>query len=231
LTTTLITGANKGLGYETARRLRVAGHDVWIGARNPDAGRAAAARLGAHFVHVDVTDDETLIGAATLIGNERGALDVLVNNAGISGVRKLPESVTAADMQLVFDTNVFGIVRTMHAFLPLLHRSDNPVVVNVSSGMGSLAITTDPRRLESSITGIAYPSSKAAVSMLTSQYAKAFPALRINAVDPGHTATDFNNHNGTQTVEEGVEIIVTMACIGKAGPTGTFSDRNGTVPW
>src|SRR6185437_3335216 len=105
------------------------------------------------------------------------------------------------------------------------------VVVNVSSGMGSFAVTTDPNRLESTITGIAYPSSKAAVNMITSQYAKALPDMRVNAVDPGYTSTDFNNNTGTQTVEEGAHVIATFASIDQTGPTGTFNDRHGRVPW
>lgn len=231
MTTTLITGANKGLGRETARRLVDAGHDVWIGARNTEAGQAAAEQLGATFVQLDVTDDATLSAAAERLEHDRGVLDVLINNAGIVGARKTADAVTADDMRQVFDTNVFGIVRSVQTFLPLLQRSSNPVVVNVSSGMGSLAVTTDPERLESSITGIAYPSSKAAVSMLTSQYAKALPGLRVNAVDPGYTATDFNGNRGTQTVEQGAEIIVEMARIDQDGPTGSFADSKGTVPW
>jgi NAD(P)-dependent dehydrogenase (short-subunit alcohol dehydrogenase family) len=104
-------------------------------------------------------------------------------------------------------------------------------VVNVSSGLGSLAVTNDPGRFESTLLGLAYPSSKAALNMLTSQYAKAYPAIRINAVDPSYTATDLNEHRGTQTVEEGTEIIVRMATIGADGPTGGYFDASGTVPW
>jgi len=126
---------------------------------------------------------------------------------------------------------VFGVVRVTRAFLPLLERSDDPVIVNVSSGMGSIAVTTDPGRLESTLIGIAYPASKTAVNMITTQYAKAFPQIRINAVDPGYTATDLNGHNGTQSVEEGVEAIVAMASVDASGPTGTFADRNGMVAW
>jgi NAD(P)-dependent dehydrogenase (short-subunit alcohol dehydrogenase family) len=134
-------------------------------------------------------------------------------------------------MRAVYDTNVFGVVRVMHAFLPLLEASGTPVVVNVSSGLGSLAVTNDPGRFESTLLGLAYPSSKAALNMLTSQYAKAYPAIKINAVDPGYTATDLNEHRGTQTVEEGAEIIVRMATIGAEGPTGGYFDASGTVPW
>ena len=128
-------------------------------------------------------------------------------------------------------TNVLGVVRVTQAFVPLLERSDNPVVVNVSSGMGSLAVTTDPSRLESTLIGLGYPASKAAVNMLTSQYAKALRGMRVNAVDPGYTATDFNDHRGTKPVGQGAEIIVRMAKLDASGPTGTFVDEDGAVPW
>ena len=231
MTTTLITGANKGLGREAARRLLADGHDVWIAARNASRGNQAAEELGARFVQIEVTDDHSVAAAAKRVAAEGGSLDVLINNAGIAGNRRPPGDVDGEDMQLVFETNVFGIVRMIHAFLPLLERSANPVVVNVSSGMGSLALTTDTSRLESTILGIAYPASKTAVNMLTSQYAKAFPHMRINAVDPGYTATDLNGHNGTQSVEEGAEIIVAMAKLGRTGPTGTLAGHDGVIPW
>ena len=134
-------------------------------------------------------------------------------------------------MQAVYNTNVFGVVRVTHAFLPLLETSATPVVVNVSSGLGSLAVTTDPSRFESTLVGLPYQSSKTALNMLTSQYAKAYPAIKINAVDPGYTATDLNAHHGTQTVEEGAEIIVRMALIGADGPSGGYFDAAGRVPW
>jgi NAD(P)-dependent dehydrogenase (short-subunit alcohol dehydrogenase family) len=231
MTITLVTGANKGLGRETARRLIAQGHTVYLGARDVVRGHEAAGQLGCRFVHIDVTDDRSVGAAAAGLQAEEGHLDVLVNNAGIPGLFKPPAETTAADLMAVYDTNVYGAVRVTHAMLPLLERSDAPVIVNVSSGMGSLGVTTDPDRLESTLVGLAYPSSKSALNMLTSQYAKAFPRMRINAVDPGYTATDLNGHRGIQTVEEGAEIIVTMAAIGADGPTGTFTDRHGTVPW
>ena len=230
MTTTLITGANRGLGKEAARRLLADGHDVWVAARDADQGRATAEALGARFVALDVTDDASVAAAVEKVAAE-GGLDVLVNNAGISGGFKPFPTVTPQDVERVFATNVLGIVRVTQAFVPLLERSASPVVVNVSSGMGSLAITSDPSRLESTLVGLAYPASKAAVNMLTSQYAKALPGMRVNAVDPGYTATDFNNHRGTQTVEEGAEAIVRMAKLDASGPTGTFVDRSGGVPW
>jgi NAD(P)-dependent dehydrogenase (short-subunit alcohol dehydrogenase family) len=230
-TTTLITGGNKGLGRETARRLLAAGHDVWIGARDPQRGRIAAQELGAHYLALDVTDDASVTAAAAELAGAVGHLDVLVNNAAIPGGFRPPAETTGEHLREVYDTNVFGLVRVTHAMLPLLQRATGPVIVNVSSGMGSLAITTDPTRLESTLHGLAYPSSKTAVNMLTSQYAKALPAIRINAVDPGYTATDLNGHRGTQTVEQGAEVIVAMALIGPDGPTGTFRDATGPQPW
>jgi NAD(P)-dependent dehydrogenase (short-subunit alcohol dehydrogenase family) len=231
MTTTLITGANKGLGYETARRLVAAGHNVQLGARDPQRGAAAANELGCQFIHLDVLDDTSVHTAAAAIEQQCGALDVLVNNAGISGGFLPAADTTAEAVHRVFDTNVFGVVRVTQAFLPLLLNSPAAVVVNVSSGMGSLSVTTDATRFESALKGLAYPSSKAALNMLTSQYAKNFPQIRMNAVDPGYTATDLNSHRGTQTVEEGAQIIVAMATITPDGPTGGFFDRHGTVPW
>lgn len=231
MTTTLITGANKGLGFEAARRLSADGHDVWIAARDPERGRAAAEKLGARFVALDVTDDASVAAAARTVAAETG-LDVLINNAGISGGLAVQVAdLTAADIQRVYDTNTLGVVRVSQAFIPLLECSADPVIVNVSSGLGSLTVTNQPNRTESTIISLAYTSSKSALNMLTNQYAKAYPGIRINAVDPGYTATDLNNHSGPQTVQEGTDAIVAMANIGPDGPTGTFTDRHGTVPW
>ena len=227
MTKTLITGANKGLGYETARQLIAAGHDVWIGARDPERGQAAADELGARFVALDVTDDASVTAAVETVGE----LDVLVNNAGISGGMMPVPEVTPAVVESVLATNVVGLVRVTQAFVPLLERSESPVIVNVSSGMGSIGVTSDPERLESTLVGLSYPASKAAVNMLTTQYAKALPAMRVNCVDPGYTATDFNGHRGHKTVEQGAEIIVRMARLDGTGPTGTYVDDQGTVPW
>jgi NAD(P)-dependent dehydrogenase (short-subunit alcohol dehydrogenase family) len=230
MTRTLITGANRGLGYEAASRLLAAGHDVWLAARDPGRGLVAARQLRARFVRLDVTDDASAREAANRVA-AAGGLDVLVNNAGILGDMRPPAEVDADDVRRVFETNVVGLVRVTNAFLPLLGRSENPVIVNVSSGMGSMGVTTDPSRLESRMVGLAYPASKAAVTMLTSQYAKALPHMRVNAVDPGYTATGFNEYRGSQTVQEGTDAIVAMAQTGADGPTGTFADRHGRVPW
>lgn len=232
----VITGANKGLGYETARRLGEAGATVLLGTRDPERGRAAAATLAAAGVNVrclaiDVTSDEAVEKAAAEVDAEFGRLDVLVNNAGIIGARVPVPEIRPEDFRLCYETNVFGPVRVTRAFLPLLRRSDLPRVVMVSSGMGSLTVTTDPQRLESSIHSLVYPSSKAALNMITTQYAKALPDLKVNAADPGYTATDLNGHAGPQTVEEGAEILVRLATLGPDGPSGGFFDRHGRLPW
>ncbi|MEU1168351.1 SDR family oxidoreductase [Streptomyces sp. NPDC005921] len=235
MTTTLITGANKGIGYETARQLIAAGHTVYVGARDAERGRRAAEELGARFVLLDVTDDASVEAAAKSVAAD-GGLDVLINNAGIESRtpdNSVPtaETVTADLMRNTFETNVFGVVRVLHAFLPLLQRSAAPVVVNVSSGLASLTALSDPDHPAHFYPGIAYPTSKTAVNMLTVQFAKAFPALRINSVEPGFTKTDLNGNTGTQTVEQGAEIIVRMAQIGPDGPTGGYFDVNGRLPW
>jgi NAD(P)-dependent dehydrogenase (short-subunit alcohol dehydrogenase family) len=235
MTTTLITGANKGLGFEAARRLIAAGHTVYVGSRDAERGRRAAGQLGARMVLIDVTDDASAAAAAKTIEAD-GGLDVLVNNAGIEirtdGNRVVGAAeVTAGMMRSLFETNVFGVVRVTHAFLPLLQRSAAPVVVNVSSGLASMARVTAPGTPAYAYPGVAYPASKAAVNMITVQYAKAFPGMRINAVEPGYTATDLNGHTGTQTVEEGAEIIVRMAQVGPDGPTAGYFDAAGPLPW
>jgi NAD(P)-dependent dehydrogenase (short-subunit alcohol dehydrogenase family) len=230
--TILITGANKGLGRESARRLLADGHDVWAGARDPELGRAVAEELGARPLVLDVTDDASVRAAANTVAEATdGVLDVLINNAGISGGAIPARELTAAHLQAVYDVNVLGVVRMLHAFLPLLEQSKSPVVVNVSSGLGSLSYSADPESAYSGLIVPAYFSSKAALNMLSLQYAKAFPGIRINSVDPGFTATDLNNQRGTQTVTEGTDAIVSMATIGPDGPTGTFVSREGPVPW
>lgn len=233
MTTTLITGANKGIGYEVARQLVARGHTVYLGSRDHDRGRRAAEALGARAIALDITDDASVEAAARAIGAD-GGLDVLVNNAGVeergeNNVVIGPADVTADIMRSTFETNVFGTVRVLHAFVPLLQRSASPVVVNVSSGLASLGGLS---QIPASVyPGVAYPASKAAVNMLTVQFAKGFPNMRINSVEPGFTKTDLNGNTGTQTVEQGAEIIVRMAQIGADGPTGRFFDRNGELPW
>ena len=227
MTVTLITGANKGLGYETARRLIERGHTVYLGARNVERGEVAASELGGRFVQLDVTDDASVEAALGVIAESEGHLDVLVNNAGISTT-----DVTGPVALHVFDTNAIGLIRVTQAALPLLVKSENPIVVNVSSALGSFWAVTNPERRQFHFPSIVYGASKSAVSMLTVQYAKTFPEIKFNAVEPGFTATELTPFSGAgQPVEEGAEVIIRMATIAKHGPTGTFQEGEGELAW
>lgn len=236
MTTTLITGANKGLGKETARALIAAGHTVWLGARDAERGRAAAEELGARFVQLDVTDDASVAAALETIRDAGTGLDVLVNNAGIAKRGEgMSEAMDGPSVLVVFDTNVVGIVRVTEAALPLLEASTNPVIVNVSSALGSFWATHEATRPAAHFVSVIYGSSKAAVSMLTVQYAKAHPRLRINAVEPGITATELGGgspdaHPGRPAAES-ARIVARMAMVGPDGPSGTFQEDDGELGW
>jgi NAD(P)-dependent dehydrogenase (short-subunit alcohol dehydrogenase family) len=228
VTVTLITGANKGLGHETARRLIAEGHTVYMGARNIERGTEAASELGGEFVQLDVTDDASVENALHRIDQREGRLDVLVNNAGISAVGEVNGPIALE----VFDTNAVGLIRVTQAALPLLQKSENPVVVNVSSALGSFWAVTNPERRQFHFPSIVYGASKAAVSMLTVQYAKTWPDIKFNAVEPGFTATDLTPMSSAgQPVGKGAEVIVRMATIGKDGPTGSFQENEDELPW
>ncbi|MGW5333186.1 SDR family NAD(P)-dependent oxidoreductase [Streptomyces bauhiniae] len=228
MTITLITGANKGIGYETAKQLLAAGHTVYIGARDPERGEKAAATLGARFVRLDVTDDASVDSALEKIGSDEGRLDVLVHNAGVLGLGELdgPSALR------VFDTNAVGIVRVTEAALPLLRRSAGPTVVTVSSSAGSFWAVNNPERPEFNLPTLLYSASKAAATMLTVQYAKAHPEIRFNAVEPGATATDMTAAFGIgRSPEESAKVVVRLATLGADGPTGTLQDEGGELPW
>ncbi|MFF2519185.1 SDR family NAD(P)-dependent oxidoreductase [Streptomyces sp. NPDC058086] len=228
MTITLITGANKGIGFETARQLLAVGHVVYLGARDVERGQQAAAALDAKFVQLDVTDDASVHSALAAIDAAEGRLDVLVNNAGILGDGALdgPTALRA------FDTNAVGLVRVTEAALPLLRKSANPTVVTVSSSAGSFWAVTNPDRPEYALPLALYSASKAAATMLTVQYAKAHPSIKFNAVEPGTTATDLTAAFGVgRTPEESARVVVRLATLDADGPTGTFQDENGKVPW
>lgn len=234
MTTTLITGANKGLGKETARLLVAAGHTVWVGARDEARGLIAADELGARFVQLDVTEDTSVAAALARI-EAGGGLDVLVNNAGIATRAGGREALDGPSALEVFDTNAVGIIRVTEAALPLLRRSTNPVVVNVSSALGSFWATHEPSRPASRFPSIVYGSSKAAVSMLTVQYAKAVPEVKFNAVEPGITATELGGagveaHPG-RPADVSAQVVARLATIGPDGPTGTFQEDEGHLGW
>lgn len=226
MTTTLITGANRSLGLETTRRLIEAGHTVYAGMRDPATGDDVRA-LGAHVVRLDVTDAASVESALT----DLPELDVLINNAGILGTAFGVDDLDADAMTEVLDTNVVGIVRVTQAALPLLRRSANPVIVNVSSGVGWPRYLQDPQADEFPVNAVPYAASKAAVITLTVQYAKNLPTMRVNASDPGYTATSFNRHSGHQSVTEGTDATVALATIGQDGPTGQFHNRAGRISY
>jgi NAD(P)-dependent dehydrogenase (short-subunit alcohol dehydrogenase family) len=178
-----------------------------------------------------VTDYLSVAAAAANVAEHEGSIDVLINNAGVHGPFGDPSALTGTDALGVFDVNIAGVVRTTTAFLPLLRRSPDPVVINVSSGMGSLAYTHDPLRAESKVVAPLYTASKAALTMLTTQYAKAWPGIRVNAADPGYTATDLNGHSGPQTVTEGADAIVALATEKTGAGSGRLVDRTGEIAW
>jgi NAD(P)-dependent dehydrogenase (short-subunit alcohol dehydrogenase family) len=226
MTTTLITGANRSLGLETARRLVEAGHTVYAGMRDIASGDAAR-EAGAIPVALDVTDQASVDAAIASLPE----LDVLVNNAGILGRRAEIDDLRPEDMEQVLDTNVVGVVRVTQAALPLLRRSANPVIVNVASGLGFPRYLVDPESDGFPVQAVPYPASKAAVIALTVQYAKSIPGMRINVTDPGYTATEFNGFSGHQTIAEGTDATVALAQIGPDGPTGEFHDRSGRTEY
>ncbi|MEU6411599.1 SDR family oxidoreductase [Microbispora sp. NPDC046933] len=241
-TSVLITGGNKGLGFEAARRLGEEGWTVFLGSRDESRGRAAADKLTAGGVDVimvplDVTSDESVAGAVRLVREHTDRLDVLINNAGTPGKVVAPAETTVEEIHSVYDTNVYGPIRVTNAFLPLLRAADHPRVVMVSSGGGSFTVVTDPEQPVSRMHELAYSSSKAALNMITVRYAQAIPKVKFNVATPGEVAnrkfaaTDMNNHTGELTVTEGTDSIVRLATIDADGPTGIFIDRLGPVGW
>jgi NAD(P)-dependent dehydrogenase (short-subunit alcohol dehydrogenase family) len=235
----LITGANKGIGFEIARQLGQRGIFVLIGARDGTRGQQAAAALTAEGLPVaalviDVTDGASVAHAAGDIGQRHGRLDILVNNAGITGgFRGPPSEVTLNQVREVYETNVFGVIAVTNAMLPLLRRSAAARIVNMSSGLGSLTWNSDPGSEFGTYNLITYQSSKTALNAVTLAYAKELreTGIKVNCADPGFTATDLNQHRGYRTVEQAAVIAVRLATLGEGGPTGTFQDENGPVPW
>ncbi|MET0525075.1 MAG: SDR family NAD(P)-dependent oxidoreductase, partial [Nocardioides sp.] len=228
--------APRGRGAAAPRRRAELGLTVWLSARDTTAGEEVAAKIRAdspdadlRVVELDVTSDDSVRAAYDVVAGAGAGLDVLVNNAGVSGRFVAPVDTTAADFVEVFGVNLLGPVRVTNTFLPLLRESADPRLVMVSSGMGSFAVTLDPDRIESTMHGLAYPSSKAALNMVTTMYAKSLPELSVVAVDPGYTATDLNARSGRQTVTEGTDAIV-AACTA-AGAPAMFFDRFGPVGW
>ncbi len=227
----LVTGANKGIGLSIARQLGEREFAVWLGCRDPDRGEAAATKLreagvDARAITLDVTDGDSVAQAAARLEEEAGVLDVLVNNAGIS-VGSPPPGVTEEaidDVRSMLEVNTIGPLRVTQALLPLLRRSAAARIVMMSSGLGSISDTTDMASLIWSVDAAGYSASKAALNMLTVKLAKALltDGIKVNAADPGYTATDLNGYSGTRTVEEAATIAVGLATLGPLGPTGGF---------
>ncbi|RZU73686.1 NAD(P)-dependent dehydrogenase (short-subunit alcohol dehydrogenase family) [Micromonospora kangleipakensis] len=246
-TIALITGANKGIGLATARQLGARGWTVLVGARDAARGREAERALrdggaDARFVPLDVTDGESIAAAAKLVEQEYGHLDVLVNNAGIvrADGSALPSETTLATLREVYETNVFGVVAVTNALLPLLRRAPAARIVNVSSEVGSIAVMTDPQGALFELTSVPYPSSKAALNMVTAMYAKELrdTPIKVNAANPGYCATDLNGNSGFRTPEQGAEVSVHLATLPADGPSGLLwgfqmdaGGGYGVLPW
>lgn len=241
----LITGANKSIGFETARQLLQKGYYVYLGSRDIRSGEEAANKLKAEglpnveAIQIDVTDSGSVKRARAQIGKKTDVLDVLINNAGITG--GMPQSALTATIDQfrnVFETNVNGVVRVTQAFIDLIKKSSEPRIVNVSSSQGSLTLATNPTNKYYNHKGSVYQSSKAALNMYTIilAYELKDTPVRVNAVDPGFTKTDLNNHRGTGTVEDAAARVVKYAVIGNEGPTGRFfseefNPATGDIPW
>jgi len=237
--TVLITGANKGIGLETAKQLSKLGYKVFLGSRDAARGKEAVKKLNAEglshveFIQIDVTDAKSILRAAETIQSKINSLDILINNAGIAGTQ--PQHIATTDinvLRIVFETNFFGAVQTTQHFLPLLEKSDSPVIVNVSSELGSFARHSAAERNPNWDNYDAYSCSKSALNAFTLALANQFrnSKFRINSVTPGFTATDLNQHRGPQPVEEGARYIVNQAIIGPDGPTGKFLKEE-VVAW
>ena len=236
----LITGANKGLGFETARQLGAQNIKVLVGARDETRGQAAAEKLraegfAAEFILLDVGDEKTHEAAAKYIEENYGKLDILVNNAGIvlETLVGTPSDVSLEIIRKTFDTNFFGVIAVTKAFLPLIKKSSGGRIVNVSSGLGSLAQNSDANWDYKDVKPLAYNSSKTALNAFTVILAHELKDqnIKVNSADPGYTATDLNGNQGTKTVEEGATVITELATLDESGGSGGYFDDKGVVPW
>lgn len=235
----LITGADQGIGLETARQLAQSGHFIYLGSRSAKRGTDAVSKLKESgisnilLVELDVTDLGSIKQARQQLENELDALDVLINNAGIAG--RQPQDIATGDMKNlrdVFEVNFFGVVQTTQQFIPLLRKSPAPVIINVSSEMGSLAVQSNTRNPNRGLYD-AYSCSKAALNAFTVMLANQFKEshLRVNSVTPGYTATNLNQYKGAQAPEDAARVIVKYATQDEGGVTGKFFNKNGEVPW
>jgi NAD(P)-dependent dehydrogenase (short-subunit alcohol dehydrogenase family) len=235
----LVTGANKGIGFEVTRQLAASGCTVLAGARNKALGEQAAATLqreggDVRYLGIDLNDLTSIAAAAKDIEAGFGHLDILVNNAGIAWPGDgLPSTCSLEAIERDFRVNFLGTVAVTQAMLPLLRKASSASIVNVSSGLGSLTKSADPAWTYVAAKFLGYAASKAALNMLTVQLAYELrgTAIKVNSADPGYTATDLNQHRGTQSIPEGSAEIIRLALLPDNGPTGTCSDAQGIVPW
>jgi NAD(P)-dependent dehydrogenase (short-subunit alcohol dehydrogenase family) len=235
----LVTGANKGIGFEAARQIAGAGCTVLLGARDKSRGEAAAATLqgeglDVRYLAIDLGDHATASAAAAVIDDEFGRLDILVNNAGISDRGDGPPSkASLGAIEKVLQTNFVDTVAVTQAMLPLLRKAPAARIVNVSSGLGSLTQNGDPDYEYAFAKSLGYCASKAALNMMTVQLAYELrdTAIKVNSADPGYTATDLNGNSGPQTVPEGAAETIRLALLGEDGPSGSYSDSKGVVAW
>jgi NAD(P)-dependent dehydrogenase (short-subunit alcohol dehydrogenase family) len=239
-TTALITGANKGIGYEIAAGLGALGWRVGVGARDDGRRESAveklqAAGVDAFGVRLDVTDDESVAAAARLIEEQAGRLDVLVNNAGVTGgMPQEPTLVSPDQLRTVVETNVIGVIRVTNALLPLLRRSASPRIVNMSSSVGSLARQSAAAdELTVGPISAAYSPSKTFLNAVTVQYARELHGTNvlINLACPGFVATDLNGFRGVRSPEQGAAIAIRLATLPDGGPTGGYFEDAGVIPW
>lgn len=242
--TVLITGANKSIGFETARQLLQQGYYVYLGSRDLSKGQQAVHQLQSEGltqvepIEINVNNPDSIKAARDVLGQKTAVLDVLINNAGISGGMAGPLDMDTSEFRQVFDTNFFGVINVTQAFIDLLRPSSEPRIVNVTSGLGSLTLQSDPSWIYYGITPAAYVPSKAALNAYTIVLAHQLrdTPFKVNAVDPGYTDTDFNHHSGPGTVPDAAARVVKAAVFGSDGPTGQFfSDDNspetGISPW
>lgn len=236
----LITGANRGIGFEVSKKLAELGYFVYLGCRNTTSGTEAVQKLknigltNVDFLQIDVSDLKSVQQARGKLAAKLDVLDILINNAGVTSElsRKIPEH-EIEDIRRIFDTNFFGAIQTTQQFLSLMQHAELPVIVNVSSELGSLAMQkAEDRKLVWSDFH-AYAMSKTALNAFTIQLADALKGtkFKVNSVTPGYTATEINNYAGFKTPEQGAEPIVALATIDKSGPNGQFFRAEGSVEW
>jgi len=237
----LITGANKGIGFETAKQMAALGYFVYLGSRNKLKGEEAVSKLQAlgfsnlEAVEIDVTNLNSITDAKKELESKIPCLDVLINNAGISSIEtpQTASSIKVEAIQKLLETNFYGAVQTTQQFLPLLKKSEKPRIVNVSSDLGSLAFQSDPNWIYAPVKPLGYIASKVALNAFTIALAYELKdtKFKINSVNPGATATDLNNHMGKRTPEFSAQIIVKCATLKEDEPSGKFFSEEGILPW